>query len=93
MKLRLIKAKQSFNQTISNLQTGQGKMETWGTKETMWFWGDRKENGGEGNQRRLYGQRDGWVICFTEEQLKEIRTKEYGENKMKLGCLIYFSFF
>jgi hypothetical protein len=28
MKLRLIKAKQSFNQTISNLQTGQGKMET-----------------------------------------------------------------
>jgi hypothetical protein len=88
MKLRLIKAKQS---PIFKLNKGKWKVDA--QRRQCDFEATGRKTVGRGKQRRLYGQRDEWVICFTEEQLKEIRVKEYGENKMNLSCLIYFSFF
>jgi hypothetical protein len=70
MKLRLIKAKQS---PIFKLNKGKWKVDA--QRRQCDFEATGRKTVGRGKQRRLYGQRDEWVICFTE----------YGENKMNLS--------
>ncbi|WJX92817.1 hypothetical protein P8452_74409 [Trifolium repens] len=78
MKLRLIKAKQS---PIFKLNKGKWKVDA--QRRQCDFEATGRKTVGRGKQRRLYGQRDEWVICFTEEQLKEIRVKEYETGKLE----------